>query len=207
MPTFAGGKSTGGTVPIAKDDSKPCAGGANCGTFSNGCVGKNQDRQYDAGAARIYGFVSTDMPLSAVQACVIPEHRPVLDRALRDLVEQNVPYDREFTIRRATDGEMVHVHSRAEYDPRTNTVFGVVQDITDRKRIEEERERLIVELRQALEQVRTLRGIVPICSSCKKIRDDRGYWEQVEAYVAKHTDAKFSHGICPDCEGRLYPGA
>jgi hypothetical protein len=98
----------------------------------------------------------------------------------------------------------VHVHSRAEYDAGTRKVFGVVQDITDRKRIEGEREDLIVELRQAIEQVKTLKGIVPICANCKKIRDDQGYWEQVDAYVSRHTDARFSHGICPDCLKRLY---
>lgn len=62
------------------------------------------------------------------------------------------------------------------------------------------------ELRQALEQIKTLRGIVPICASCKKIRDDRGFWNRVEVYVAEHTEAEFSHGICPDCAERLYPG-
>lgn len=61
------------------------------------------------------------------------------------------------------------------------------------------------ELSQALDQIKTLRGIVPICASCKKIRDDRGFWNQVEAYVAEHTEAEFSHGICPDCTTMLYP--
>jgi sigma-B regulation protein RsbU (phosphoserine phosphatase) len=61
------------------------------------------------------------------------------------------------------------------------------------------------ELRLALEQVRTLRGIVPICSSCKNIRDDKGYWRQVETYVRDHTEAEFSHGVCPDCMKELYP--
>jgi hypothetical protein len=84
-------------------------------------------------------------------------------------------------------------------------VFGVVQDITDRKRIEDERERLIVELQQAIEQVKTLSGIVPICAHCKKIRNDRGYWEQVEAYVSEHTEAEFSHSICPHCFELFYP--
>ena len=63
----------------------------------------------------------------------------------------------------------------------------------------------ILELRDALEQIKTLRGIVPICSSCKKIRDDKGYWSQVEAYISRHSDATFSLGICPDCLHRLYP--
>jgi phosphoserine phosphatase RsbU/P len=63
----------------------------------------------------------------------------------------------------------------------------------------------IEELRQALDQIKTLRGILPICASCKKIRDDQGYWNQVEVYVREHTEAEFSHGICPECVRKLYP--
>jgi phosphoserine phosphatase RsbU/P len=63
----------------------------------------------------------------------------------------------------------------------------------------------IEELRQAFDQIKTLRGIVPICAGCKQIRDDRGYWNQVEVYVRDHTEAQFSHGICPDCMKKLYP--
>ena len=63
----------------------------------------------------------------------------------------------------------------------------------------------IDELHQALNQVKTLHGIVPICANCKKIRDDQGYWNQVEVYVRDHTEAKFSHGICPECMEKLYP--
>lgn len=63
----------------------------------------------------------------------------------------------------------------------------------------------IVELKEALGHIKTLKGIVPICASCKKIRDDKGYWEQVEVYVKNHSEAQFSHGICPDCIKKLYP--
>lgn len=63
----------------------------------------------------------------------------------------------------------------------------------------------IQELRQAFDQIKTLRGIVPICANCKKIRDDRGYWNQVEVYVRDHTEAEFSHSICPECVKKLYP--
>ena len=62
-----------------------------------------------------------------------------------------------------------------------------------------------VELKEALENIKTLKGIVPICSSCKKIRNDDGYWERVEAYISEHSEAVFSHGICPDCIEKLYP--
>lgn len=156
------------------------------------------------GARQVYGFANADIPLSVVQGCALSEYRPGLDRALRDLIAQNVPLDQEFKICRNSDGAIVHVHSRAEYDARTRKVFGVVQDITERQLIEEERELLIEELQRTIEQVKTLKGILPICSSCKKIRDDQGYWEQVDAYVTRHTDALFSHGICPACAKEIY---
>ena len=76
------------------------------------------------------------------------------------------------------------------------------------RRMVEMRERLaaqIQELRQSLEHIKTLQGILPICSFCKKIRDDQGYWDQVEAYVGKRSDVQFSHGICPECMKRHYP--
>lgn len=61
------------------------------------------------------------------------------------------------------------------------------------------------ELEAALKQVRQLEGLVPICANCKKIRDDAGYWHEVEVYVEAHSEAQFTHGICPDCKTKLYP--
>jgi PAS domain S-box-containing protein len=84
-------------------------------------------------------------------------------------------------------------------------IFGLSRNITERKQAEAEREQLIQELQAALAEVKTLSGLVPICANCKKIRDDKGFWSQVETYVAKHTRAKFSHGICPECIKKLYP--
>ncbi len=83
--------------------------------------------------------------------------------------------------------------------------FSVVHDITGRKQIEKERERLITELQTALEEINTLRGILPICSFCKKIRDDQGFWSQVEVYISKHSEADFSHSLCPECKRKHYP--
>lgn len=68
-----------------------------------------------------------------------------------------------------------------------------------------ERQRLMVELREALARVKTLSGLLPICASCKNIRDDRGYWQAVDVYVQTHTEAAFSHALCPDCARTLYP--
>ena len=78
-------------------------------------------------------------------------------------------------------------------------------EIEERKKIEEEREDLIVELKEALSKIRTLSGLLPICSSCKRIRNDQGYWEQIESYVRDHSDAEFTHGYCPECTQKLYP--
>lgn len=74
-----------------------------------------------------------------------------------------------------------------------------------RNKIGQEKEDLIDELQEALDELTTLREIIPICASCKKIRDDQGYWNQLESYLAKHADIKFSHSICPDCKEKLYP--
>lgn len=78
--------------------------------------------------------------------------------------------------------------------------------MASRKKAEQEQSRLIGELRRTLGEVKTLRGFLPICSSCKKIRSDKGYWQQIESYIREHSEAEFSHGICPDCAVRLYPG-
>lgn len=72
-------------------------------------------------------------------------------------------------------------------------------------RMERERERLRQELATALARVKVLSGLLPICAGCKKIRDDKGYWQQIEAYLADHSDARFSHGLCPDCIPRYFP--
>lgn len=79
------------------------------------------------------------------------------------------------------------------------------RDISEQKRIEKEREQLIADLKKALAEIKTLHGILPICASCKKIRDDKGAWSHLETYISQHTDAMFSHGICQDCAKRLYP--
>lgn len=83
--------------------------------------------------------------------------------------------------------------------------IGVARDITKRVIMEEERENLIAELQDALVSIKTLKGMLPICASCKKIRDDKGYWQQIEAYISDRSDAEFSHCLCPECAKKLYP--
>jgi PAS domain S-box-containing protein len=84
-------------------------------------------------------------------------------------------------------------------------VVGDIVDISGLKHVEEEHEKLIEELRKALAEVKTLQGILPICLYCKKIRDDEGFWEQVEVYINQRSEADFSHSICPGCLKEHYP--
>ena len=90
-------------------------------------------------------------------------------------------------------------------DGSVSGLVGVITDITDRKAIEEEKKELIGRLHSALAEIKKLSGLLPICSYCKKVRDDQGYWSKIEKYVQEHSEAKFSHGICPDCLKQYYP--
>jgi PAS domain S-box-containing protein len=78
-------------------------------------------------------------------------------------------------------------------------------EILERKQLEEKKEKLIFDLKEALSNVKRLRGLVPICANCKKIRDDKGYWEEVESYLRDHSEVEFTHGLCPECILALYP--
>jgi PAS domain S-box-containing protein len=111
------------------------------------------------------------------------------------------------TIHKRKDGTLFEVEistNGAVYQNR-KLVFCVCRDITDRKRSEEERKQLIQELQTALAEVKTLRGIIPICTQCKKIRDDDGYWQRVEQYIEERSDVLFTHGICGECAKKIYP--
>lgn len=83
-------------------------------------------------------------------------------------------------------------------------LIGVGLDISERVQTEQEKEELIKKLQETLSEVKQLSGLLPICASCKKIRDDQGYWNQIESYIHKHSEAKFSHGMCPECSDRIY---
>ncbi len=82
----------------------------------------------------------------------------------------------------------------------------IIRDISEQKAAAAERERLIAELKDALDRVKSLSGLLPMCASCRKIRDDNGAWHPLESYIRQHTEADFTHGICPDCRRTLYPG-
>ena len=122
----------------------------------------------------------------------------------------------EFAVKDKTKGGNRNVifHKATFENPngKVGGLIGAILDITERKKAEKEKdyiiaklEKLTAKLEKTLQEVKTLRGIIPICSFCKKIRDDKGFWSQVEDYIKKHSLADFTHGLCQDCANKHYP--
>ncbi|MFS8086702.1 MAG: PAS domain-containing protein, partial [Acidobacteriota bacterium] len=131
-----------------------------------------------------------------------PEHRAEVVRYVEACAQDGTPYDFELPKVTAT-GRLIWVRSIGEAvrdaEGKIIRIQGAFQDITVRKQLEAEKEKLIKELQDALAEVRTLRDFLPICSYCMKVRDDQNYWSKIETYISEHTTTKFSHGICPEC--------
>lgn len=97
-----------------------------------------------------------------------------------------------------------HLYPIKDMEGEISKIAIFSNDITKEKEAEEERENLINELQTALAEIKTLSGLIPICAHCKKIRDDKGYWNNIESYIETHTEGQFSHGLCPQCADELY---
>lgn len=109
--------------------------------------------------------------------------------------------------RKCTDGSTGYHSFSAKpvfHSGKADGIEGFIIDTTERKLFEEQREKLVADLQKALQEIKTLEGFLPICSYCKKIKDDKGYWRQVEQYISERTEAQFSHGLCPECCVKFY---
>jgi PAS domain S-box-containing protein len=156
----------------------------------------------------IFGYDSPDEVIGKPHALTVhPDDLPMVRKYNRKRQRgEPAPSSYEFKgIRK--DGTQIFVDISS-----TGTVFrgepvtlAYFRDITERKLAEKEREKLILELQETIAKIKTLSGLLPICSSCKKIRNDKGYWEQMETYIRDHSEADFSHGLCPECAEKLYP--
>jgi PAS domain S-box-containing protein len=131
------------------------------------------------------------------------ETRRTADLFHGDELGEGGPVEQDRRLRRA-DGTFIWVRMKS-VKISDDRVVAFFRNITDRREAEQERERLVTELREALENVRTLRGLLPICMYCKKIRNDQGYWDRIESYISTRTDVTFSHGICGDCARAKHP--
>ena len=161
---------------------------------------------WNTGAARIYGYTAAEARGRPIHM-LTPPSRPDESPEVFAQIMAGEHVDRYETFHLRHDGQVIPVSvTRSPIKDSKGNIIGVSameRDITKRKREEQERLTLIEELSKALASAKTLRGLLPICASCKKIRDDRGYWNQLESYIAEHTEAEFTHGICPDCQSQL----
>ncbi|MCF8083664.1 MAG: PAS domain S-box protein [Deltaproteobacteria bacterium] len=157
-------------------------------------------------AADVFKYDKATLLTMKVQDLLVPETLPLFDAYIAQI--QNRGLARGFM--RVTTGEgekrLLEYNNTLRTDGvREPIVRAMVWDVTEQKKLEQEREKLVQDLQKALSEVKTLSGLLPICSTCKKIRDDTGYWRQIESYMHDHTGADFSHSICPDCMKKLYP--
>ncbi len=111
------------------------------------------------------------------------------------------------TQHRRKDGRIIDVEISTNGAPygEHKLIFCICRDITDRKLLEKQRQQELQELQKALAEIKVLKEILPICSYCKKIRDDKGYWEKLEVYIQEHGGTSFSHGVCPECARKHHP--
>ncbi len=125
----------------------------------------------------------------------------------QQLIESGKPIIGQIECRQASAGQVWTSTTKVPIrDPGGQIIglVGITRDVSELMKTQQEREQLIKELQNAIADIKKLSGLVPICANCKKIRDDKGYWTQLEAYLQEHSQAKFSHGLCPDCLQRLY---
>ena len=173
------------------------------GTTLNGII-----TSWNFGAQRMYGYRGEEMIGNSIYATLPPDKCDEL-RGILNGVRKGLRVNNFETRGLRKGGAFIDVSITVS--PITN-VYGkvtgasaITRDITERILAEEERERLIQELHDALAEVKTLRGILPICMYCRQVRDDYGAWESLEVYVQEHTDTNFSHGMCEACAKKMYP--
>ena len=173
-------------------------------------VGKNLDGNilsWNAAAETLYGYPAAEVIEKPVSMLVPPDRLAELTQILQR-VRKGERIERFETVRLRKDGTTVEISLTISPIREGGKIVGassLAHDITRLKEEERERIKLIRELSDALAAVKTLSGLLPMCASCKKIRDDTGYWQQVETYIKQHSNADFTHGICPECVKKLYP--
>lgn len=174
-------------------------------------IGKSLDGNivsWNRGAEKLYGYTA-DEAVGRPLEIVTPPERCDEMIALLERVGHGERVTYFETVRHAKDGHQVEVSlSISPVCSQAGKIVGVstiARDISARKQAEREQEKLLRDLQGAVAQIKTLSGLLPICMHCKRIRDDKGYWNQLELYIHQHSNAEFSHGICPECSKKLYP--
>lgn len=157
---------------------------------------------WNKAAEAIYGYTASEAVGQPISIHVPAEYVEEIPIMLAKIGKGERIFHHE-TIRRRKNGDNVNVSlTISPVRDEQGSIVGVsaiARDITEREQARKEQEKLILELQEAITSVKTLRGMLPICAWCKNIRDDQGYWQQIETYIRDHSEADFSHGICPAC--------
>jgi len=179
---------------------------------TDGILGMDMDgvvTSWNSGAEKMYGYSAREAIGQSISMLAPPISAGEIPRIFEE-IKRGHRVDHYETVRVRKDGTPIDVALTVSPIRQTaGEVIGVSsieRDITARRTVEGERDHLIAELKNALINVKTLSGLLPICASCKRIRDDKGCWHQAETFIKARSNADFSHGMCPECMEQLYPG-
>lgn len=161
-------------------------------------------RSVNLTGSRLLGMERSRLLNRRFGALVSEEDLPAINEFLRTSFAEEGPISCEVSIPKGSESSLM-VRLESQGPNAGDQIRVAVLDITERHRAMDERDRLIAELQDALAHVRKLSGMLPICAHCKKIRGDKGYWENVDTYIAEHSEAIFSHGLCPECIPLFFP--
>jgi PAS domain S-box-containing protein len=172
-----------------------------------GCTLDGVMTSFNAGAERQTGYRADEAIGQSPNLVIAPDRFPEIGQLLARVARgERISKYRTVVLRK--DGTRldasVSLAPISDAEGHIGGVAVIARDISDRVRAEETQATLVRDLQRSLAEVRTLSGLLPICAACKKIRDDKGYWNQVEVYFGEHSDVEFSHSVCPECARRLY---
>jgi len=160
------------------------------------------------GAEQLFGYTADEALGKSIFMIFPPDARAPVTQLLESLVrgEDCAPIEIKGLCKVGASVDLaLTISPIKDADGQLIGVSSLAYDVTERKHLEEERKKMIQQLNETLSRVKTLSGLLPICASCKKVRDDHGYWQKLEIFVHEHSEAEFSHSICPDCMETLYP--
>ncbi len=174
-------------------------------------IGENLDRviqSWNPGAEAMFGYPAQEV-VGQSMAVLLPRERQHEFAEIMARIRRGDRLRHYETERLRKDGHRIHVSlTISPIRNAAGTILGaatIARDITEQRRDRLKREQLIIKLQAALAKVKVLSGLLPICAACKKIQDSHGGWHHLESYIRQHSEAEFSHGICPECMRKLYP--
>jgi PAS domain S-box-containing protein len=163
---------------------------------------------------RLRGYTPEEVMAIPSFDAIVPDDRPMVESAFRDALGRIAQGDRDISTIRVRlrqprkDGTIVWTEVATDYvfdgEGDLALILGITRDISELVESEERTRKLVDELQQALSKVKMLSGYLPICASCKKIREDTGYWNSIELFIRDHSEAEFTHGLCPGCAKEIY---